>query len=187
MPQSILTPELKAMVGKAGEKVEAWGVVDEEYLRRFASAVPDWDPLYWDQDLAKKSKYKTTTVPPMLAEFIVMRRGLNEPDKMDEVMNQDPTNDGGMASGGGTRTQRGLLPTLPLPKGINRHLHGGDEVEVYQYPKLGDKVSFQRRYTSITERIGGDGKAFIIALSETTFWNQDGDVLCKARVIDIRR
>ena len=33
--QTALTPEVKAMVGVTGEVVEAWGVVDGEYLRRF--------------------------------------------------------------------------------------------------------------------------------------------------------
>ena len=184
---SILTPDMKAMVGKTGEKVDAWGVVDEEYLRRFAQAIPDWDPLYWDKDLAQKSKFKGLTVPPLLPTYIVTRRALSEKDQMDEVMVQDPMNDGGMNSGGGTRSQKGMLPRLPLPPHIKRHLHGGDDVEVHQYPRMGDKITFQRKYTSIQERIGGDGKPFLVARSETTYWNQKGEVLCKVGTIDIRR
>ena len=46
--QSALTPEVKAMIGVSGEIVEAWGVVNEEYLRRFTQAVMDPDPRYWD-------------------------------------------------------------------------------------------------------------------------------------------
>ena len=39
--KSVLTPEVKAMIGVSGEVVEAWGVVDAEYLRRFTQALMD--------------------------------------------------------------------------------------------------------------------------------------------------
>ena len=42
--QSALTPEVRAMIGVSGDVVQAWGVVDAEYLRRFTQAVMDPDP-----------------------------------------------------------------------------------------------------------------------------------------------
>ncbi|MFH1140699.1 MAG: MaoC family dehydratase N-terminal domain-containing protein [Chloroflexota bacterium] len=179
--QSALTPAVKAMIGKTGDKVEAWWVVDEEYLRRLAQAVPDWDPRFWDEAFAKTTRFKTRTVPPMMARYIAHRKPLWEKDTMDEVMEQNPKSDGG----GGMRTEEGSLPRIPTH--LIRHLHGGDEMEVYQCPKIGDKLYFQRKYADIQERVGGDGNSFLILTISTTYWNQNGDVLCKVSTLDIRR
>jgi hypothetical protein len=181
--QSVLTPEVKAMMGKTGDKVASWGVVDEEYLRRFAQAVPDWDPRFWDEEFAKTTRFKARTVPPLMCTYMSGRRPLSEKDRMDEVMEQNPKSDGG----GGMRTEKGALPRMPWPRGLNRHLHGGDEVEVFQYPKMGDKISFQRKYLDAQERVGGDGKAFLVVTSEATYWNQKNEVLCKVRTIAVQR
>ena len=53
--ESVLTPEVKAMIGVAGELIESWGTVDVEYLRRFTQAVMDPDPRYWAEDFAKST------------------------------------------------------------------------------------------------------------------------------------
>ena len=55
--QSVLTPEVKAMIGVSGEVVEAWGKVNEEYLRRFTQALMDPDPRYWDHEFAQTTQY----------------------------------------------------------------------------------------------------------------------------------
>ncbi len=179
--KSALTPEVMAMKGVKGDKVEAWWVVDEEYLRRLAEAVPDWDPRYWDEGFAKTTRFGARTSPPFMSRYIAHRKPLWEADNMDEVMEQDPMSDGG----GGMRPEKGELPKMPT--NLKRHLHAGDEVEVYKYPRLGDRLSFQRCYSDIQERVGGDGNAFLVLTIETTYWDQHGDVLCKIRTLDIRR
>ena len=63
--ESALTSEVKAMIGVSGEIVESWGVVDLEYSRRFTQAVMDPDPMYWDEEYAKQSKYGELTTPPL--------------------------------------------------------------------------------------------------------------------------
>ncbi|MDP2948569.1 MAG: MaoC family dehydratase N-terminal domain-containing protein [Chloroflexota bacterium] len=74
MPESVLTPEIKALIDKAGEVVEGWHAVDEEYLRRLHQALPDWDPRYWDEELAKKTMFRKRVIPPMLAYLCLARK-----------------------------------------------------------------------------------------------------------------
>ncbi|MDP2950123.1 MAG: MaoC family dehydratase N-terminal domain-containing protein [Chloroflexota bacterium] len=167
--ESVLTPEIKALIGEKGEMVEGWGVVDEEYLRRFVQALPDWDPTYWDAEFARKTRFKARTVPPVMVTYMAGRRPLEEWSPVE----------------GRPEVERGSLPRIPTK--LDRHLHGGDAVEVFQYPKLGDSVCYQRRYADIQERVGGDGKPFLVIIAETTYWNQKNEVLCKVRSTYINR
>ena len=50
---SVLTPEVKAMIGVEGELIESWGTADVEYLRRIPQAVMDPHPRYWAEDVAE--------------------------------------------------------------------------------------------------------------------------------------
>ena len=50
-----------------------------------------------------------------------------------------------------------------------------------------DKIKFQNRYSDIRERVGRDGKPFLIITRETTYWNQGDEVLCITRASTIRR
>ena len=68
--KSVLTPEVKAMIGVSGEVVEAWGVVDEEYLRRFTQALMDPDPRYWDHEFAGSSKFGEIITPPIMVSYM---------------------------------------------------------------------------------------------------------------------
>ncbi|HIN23159.1 MAG TPA: hypothetical protein EYM73_02100, partial [Dehalococcoidia bacterium] len=71
--ESVLTPEVKAMIGVAGEVVESWGTVDVEYLRRFTQAVMDPDPRYWDEEFAKSTHYGAIIVPPIMISYMTQR------------------------------------------------------------------------------------------------------------------
>ena len=71
--QSALTPEVKEMIGVTGEVVEAWGVVDAEYLRRFTQAVMDPDPRYWDEEFAKGTRYGQVITPPIMVSYMATR------------------------------------------------------------------------------------------------------------------
>ena len=68
--QSVLTPEVKAMIGVEGELIESWGTVDVEYLRRFTQAVMDPDPRYWDEEFAKTTHYGGNIGPPILSIYM---------------------------------------------------------------------------------------------------------------------
>ena len=178
--KTALTPEVQAMVGVAGEVVECWGVVDNEYLRRFTQAVMDPDPHYWDNDFAKDSRYGEIIVPPIMVSYMPTRLPPSEGDPVTQAFLENPQYDGFAGIGG-----EGSLPPLPTP--LSRVLNAGNGMEIYKYPSLGDKIHFQNKYAEIQERVGRDGNPFLIVTVETTFRNQNEEVLCKTRASLIRR
>ena len=178
--ESVLTPEVKAMIGVAGEVVESWGVVDQEYLRRFTQALMDPDPMYWDQEYARNSRYGEITAPPIMVSYMASRIPPDQEDAITRAFEENPESDGI-----GSVKRPGELP--PVPTSLVRVLNAGNEIEVYKYPSIGDKVYFQNKYSDIRERVGRDGKPFLIITRETKYWNQKNEVLCITRASSIRR
>ena len=74
-----------------------------------------------------------------------------------------------------------------VPTSLKRILNAGNEIELRQYPKLGDRIYSQARYGDIKERVGKDGTRMLIVTTETTYTNQNGEVLCILRASQIRR
>jgi hypothetical protein len=178
--QSVLTPEVKAMIGVSGEVVEAWGVVNEEYLRRFAQALMDPDPRYWDQEFAAATQYGQIVAPPIMVSYMATRIRPEQEDPITRAFQEDP-----MSDGIGRVERPGALP--PVPTHLVRVLNAGNELEIYKYPAIGDKLYFQNRYSDIRERAGREGQRFLIITTETTFKNQNEDLLCITRASTIRR
>ena len=178
--ESALTPEVRAMIGVAGDTVEAWGVVDAEYLRRFTQAVMDPDPMYWDEEYARDSRYGEITTPPIMVSYMASRIRPDQEDPITRAFEENPESDGI-----GSVERPGELP--PVPTSLVRVLNAGNELEIYKYPSIGDKVYFQNRYSDIRERVGRDGKPFLIITRETRYWNQKNEVLCITRASTIRR
>ena len=92
--ESVLTPEVKAMIGVAGEVIEAWGTVDVEYLRRFTQAVMDPDPRYWDEDFAKSTHYGAIIVPPIMVSYMTQRIRPDAEDAITKAFEENPMSDG---------------------------------------------------------------------------------------------
>ena len=178
--QSVLTPEVQAMVGVEGELIESWGTVDVEYLRRFTQAVMDPDPRYWDEDFAKSTHYGAVIVPPIMVSYMTQRIRPEAEDAITEAFKINPVSDGI-----GSVKRPGELPDIPTH--LVRTLNAGNEIEVYQYPNIGDTIFFQNKYHDIRERVGRDGKAFLIITREIKYTNQDGALLCITRQSSIRR
>ena len=179
-PGEVLTPEVKAMIGVAGELIESWGTVDVEYLRRFTQAVMDPDPRYWDEDFAKSTHYGAIIVPPIMVSYMTQRIRPDAEDAITKAFEENP-----MSDGIGSVRRPGELPEIPTH--LVRTLNAGNEIEIYQYPNIGDVIFFQNRYHDIRERVGRDGKAFLIITREITYTNQDKALLCITRQSSIRR
>jgi hydroxyacyl-ACP dehydratase HTD2-like protein with hotdog domain len=178
--ESALTPEVRAMIGVTGEVVESWGVVDAEYLRRFTQAVMDPDPMYWDEEYARNSRYGEITTPPIMVSYLSSRIRPDQEDPITRAFEDNPESDGI-----GSVKRPGELP--PVPTDLMRVLNAGNELEIYRYPSIGDMVYFQNSYSDIRERVGRDGKPFLILTRETRYWNQNDEVLCITRASTIRR
>jgi hypothetical protein len=176
---SLLTPEVKALIGQTTEVVEMYGEIDKETVRRLVHGIPDQDPRYWDDTLAAP-RYGATTMPPLTAIYAAPRRPPWEEDDLDDIMNADWFSD---ASGAMYRHTQ-ALPDFRSASHTTRHLHAGDEIEMYRYPKLGDRIFYQSKYASIQEKMGKRGP-FLLVIRETRYWNQDDALICIVRTLSI--
>ncbi len=183
--ESALTPEVKGVIGATGEKIEAslpWGI-EREGLRIFTQAIMDPDPRYWDDEFAKTTKFGHIITPPIYCTYLGRRARPGADDPVTRAFAENPNSDGI----GGVRTaeSRGGLPDVPTH--LKRILNAGNEIELRQYPKLGDRVFSQAKYADIRERVGKDGSRMLIVTTENIFTNQNGEVLCILRASQIRR
>jgi acyl dehydratase len=183
--ESALTPEVKAVIGATGEKIEAslpWGI-EREGLRIFTQAIMDPDPRYWDDEFAKTTKFGGIITPPIYCTYLGRRTRPGSEDPITRAFAENPHSDGI----GGVRDaeSRGKLPNIPTP--LKRILNAGNEIELRQYPKLGDRIFSQAKYADIRERVAKDGARMLIVTTETIYTNQNGEVLCILRASQIRR
>jgi len=179
--KTYLTEEVRAMIGTTGERVEVtmWGI-EKEGLRRFTQAVMDPDPRYWDEEFAKTTRFGELITPPIYCTYLERTRPGAE-DPITRAFRENPVSDGI----GGVRQGRGGLPEVPTE--LVRVLNAGNEIELLQYPRLGDRIFSQAKIANIVERTGRDGSPMLIITNETTFTNQKGEVLCITRASSIRR
>jgi len=144
---------------------EATYEVEKGAITRFAEAVGDPNPIYWDEEYAKKSKYGSIIAPPGFFGWPVRRpRSADAPETI-----------AGMRGG----------PNLAAA-GYPRVLDGGTEYDFIKPIRAGDILTAASIIKDIVEREGRTGKmAFLIR--ETTYTNQDGEVVARARGTSIHR
>jgi acyl dehydratase len=142
--------------------------IQEEAIRRFADAVDDPNPLYWDEEYAKKSKYGAIIAPP---GFISSPWFSDRPTKWPGK------------SVASSEAIFGLSPALTkaLAKaGYSRLLDGGIEYEFFKQILAGDIITSSTIIKDIIGRESAAGKtAFLI--TETTYIDQKGELVAKAR------
>jgi acyl dehydratase len=177
MEDSYVTPEIKALIGRGGEPQTCGEPVERSEVRRFAQAVMDDDPIFWDDAYAKNTRYGEVVAPPLFPLF-AHRRPPGSPDPLASAVT-DPDFDGfvGLLTTG--------LPPVPLPN-LPRLLNGGNEVEFYQLPKLGDRITARAKYLDIYEKTGRSGTMVFIVI-ETRYTNQHDALLMISRLTLIRR
>ncbi len=185
--RSPLTDEIKALVGTSAERIEAspsWGI-EREGLRLFTNAIMDPDPRYWDDAFAKKTRFGGIIAPPIYCSYLSRKTPAGAEDPITRAFLENPQSDGigGVREGG--ESGPGTLP--PVPTNLKRILNAGNEIELYQYPRLGDRIYSQARYKDIKGHVSKDGTPMLVITVETTYTNQDDDVLCILRQSSIRR
>ncbi len=138
--------------------------VEKGAIRRFADAVDDPNPLYWDEEYARNSRYGSIIAPPGFFGW---------PAKQAR---------GAAITSEETGPQRPDLAKAGYP----RVLDGGMEYEFFCPIRAGDTLAVSSMVKDIVEREGRTGK-MIFLITETTYINQNGDVVAKVRGTTIHR
>lgn len=142
--------------------------LERDPLRRFAQAVMDPDPTYFDGDFAERSKFGGIVAPPLYPVH-AFRPPAGGEDPLD-LVRADPDADG---SGGSDGVFFGLEPIVSPFK---RLLNGGNEIEFYRCLAIGETCVATARYADIQLKDGKSGPMLLVSI-ETTFTTDAGDLL----------
>jgi acyl dehydratase len=162
--QPLVPPETRAMVGEPlGDPVTA--VVSRREAQRYARAVGDLAPIYFDEEAARAAGYDGLVAPPTFVGHAVVEGGVLADLRED-----------------GLWVDRGRKVRL----GVSRSMFGGEEWE-FRHPVLvGDTITAQRRLGAVEEKAGSSGP-FVLLHYETTFTNQHDEVVAVSRLVGIAR
>jgi acyl dehydratase len=156
---TLVTEEVKSWIGKKSDWWTPPEPVERGAIRRFAEGIMDRNPLYTDEEYARKSRYGSLIAPPTY----VIR----------------PPYGGWEIIGPGERSFQIHIP------GARRAVNAGNEVEIFRPVKVGDIVKQRSRVLNIYEREGRSGKMAIVVI-ETVYANQHNQVLAIGRQTYIR-
>jgi len=142
---------MKAAIGVESEP--SLYEIEKEAIRRWADAIGDPNPLYHDEEYAKKLGYRSLIAPPTFLPHY------------------------------GYPLIKGKS-TVSIKSPLGRNLNGGGEIEIFHCLQAGDKVSQTTKLAEIVEKEGRLGK-MLFFISESTVRNSKGEVMSKARHIEI--
>jgi len=152
---SLLTDELKGWIGR-----EVSYTAPEELgraaIRYFALALGDNNPLYRDEEFARKTRHGGIIGPPTLV------------CETNQYMDASPDEDGYI----------GHTWHLPVPH--SRLIRGGNEYEFFQPVRPTDRITVTWRLVDIYERETRSG-SMLFVVSEVRYTNQHGQLLATNR------
>jgi len=125
--------------------------IEKEPIRRWAESIGDPNRLYHDEEYARKCGYDNLAAPP------------------------------GFIAQYAFPVERGKPVILPEPKKpFTNRLNGGTEYEFLKPIQAGDRITATTKFVDIRERKGRLGP-MLITVRETTYKNQNGDIVAKFR------
>ncbi len=159
----MLPEEVKQLVGQT--RSTRVFQVEKGAIKKFADAVDDRNPLYWDDEYTQRSRYGSIIAPPGFFGWPTQWERGKTFILYEE--NMEP---------------RASLARL----GYSRVLDGGMEYEFSLPVHAGDTLSATSVIKNIMEREGRSGK-LVFVIIETTYVNQNGAVVARARSTSISR
>ncbi len=166
----MLPDEVTKFIGKSIGVVAC--EVEKGSIKRFADAVGETNPLYWDEEYAAKSRYGSIIAPPGFFGWPVkLPRGMTFQRPTDI---SDPP--------GATDAMRVALAKA----GYANVLDGGIEYEFFLPVHAGDVLSAKSIIKDIREREGKTGKMAFIVI-ETAYHNKKNELAAIARATAIYR
>jgi len=160
--------DLASYRGMAGAPLVAAMPLERDTLRRFAQAIMDPDPLYWDPAYAATTRYGGLVAPPLYPVH-AFRPPPDAPDPLRSVQ-EDPDADG---TAGNDGMYFGLAP---IRSPFKRLLNGGNEIEFYRCLAVGERCVAKARYADVQLKQGKSG-AMLFVVVESEFRTESGELL----------
>jgi acyl dehydratase len=159
----LVPPEAAALVGQVTSGPHTAEITAKE-SQRYAQAVDDLNPLYFDEEAARAAGYRTLICPPTFLDHVVVAGRPLSDLRIDGLFRQPDS------------------PRLAM----KRVMFGGQEWDWLEPVHVGDTVTATQRLAGIEEKEGSRGP-FALVTWETTFTNQDGTVVARCRLQGISR
>jgi acyl dehydratase len=163
---SLITPEMQALIGAETGHSTAFEDVTAAEIRRFAQATFNEDPIHYHADAGARAKFGGLVAPASFPLHMLRTRPLGVPDPM-----LDPDWDGRE-----TQATEDEGVRVEWPEGYTT-FHGGDELEVHQLARPGERISCTSRIANIYETEGRSGRLGLV-VRETVYTNEKGEILC---------
>jgi acyl dehydratase len=161
---SLIDAEAAAKVGTVA--TTARGEMNRREWQRWAAAVGDHNPLWFDTEYARAHGYDDVICPPLYLQYAVL--GVTHLDGL------RPDGSSGAASG-----------ALAFPR-APRRMAGGESMTFFMPAYHRDEIEMVRTIESIVEKDGRSG-TFVLVTWRTTYRNQRGERVAEATTTMIAR
>jgi acyl dehydratase len=161
---SLIDTESTARVGTVA--ATATGELNRRDWQRWAAAVGDHNPLWFDADYARASGYRDVTCPPLYLQYAVLG--------VTSLAELRPDGSSGAASGG-----------LAFPR-APRRMAGGESTTFHLPAYHRDEIEMVRTIESIVEKQGRSG-VFVLVTWHTVYRNQHRQLVAEATTSMIAR
>ncbi|HEY2447836.1 MAG TPA: MaoC family dehydratase N-terminal domain-containing protein [Mycobacterium sp.] len=161
---SLIDAESASRVGTVA--AAARGEVNRRDWQRWAAAVGDHNPLWFDPEYARGQGYRDIICPPLYLQYAVL--GVTGLDGL------RPDGSSGAASG-----------SLAFPR-APRRMAGGENTSFYGPAYHRDEIEMVRTIESIVEKHGRSGR-FVLVTWRTAYRNQRDELVAEAATSMIAR
>ncbi|AOS92429.1 MaoC family dehydratase N-terminal domain-containing protein [Mycobacterium intracellulare subsp. chimaera] len=161
---SLIDAESASRVGTVA--ASATGEVNRRDWQRWAAAVGEDNPLYFDPEYARANGFRDIICPPLYLQYAVL--GVSRLESL------RPDGSSGAVSG-----------SLAFPRAPKR-MAGGESFTFHLPAYHRDEIDMVRIISSIVEKRGRSGR-FVLVTWHTVYRNQDRDLLAEASTSMIAR
>jgi acyl dehydratase len=157
---TIVPEDVLAMIGV--EKVRRYDVTKRD-IKRFAQAIGEVDPIHFNEDYAKGTRYDAIIAPPLFCQMFTFEDV--PPDRL-------PSD--------------GSPVEIDVPVPAQRTVGGGSSYEIFQRVKAGDQITARSTLRDVFVKEGRSGRLYFVVV-ETEFSNQRNEIVAKETATYIKR
>ncbi len=155
-----LPEDVLAMIGV--KKIRRYEVTKRD-IRLFSQAIGETNPIHFDENYAKSTRYGTIIAPPLFCQMFTFEDV--PPDRL--------PSDGSP-----------IEIDVPIP--AQRTVGGASSYEISQPVRAGDQIIVKSTLKDVFTKQGRSGKLYFVVV-ETEFSNQENEPVAKEKATYIKR
>jgi len=137
--------------------------VTKRDIRRFAQAIGEADPIHFDEEYAKNTRYGGIVAPPLFCQMFTF-----------EDVPADRLPDDGSP----------IEMDVPIP--ARRTVGGASSYEIFQRVRAGDQITAKSTLRDVFTKEGRSGRLYFVVV-DTEFSNQRKEAVAKETATYIKR